>query len=93
MSRDSASGHRWRKIQDYHRTHGAHICGLCGQAIDMRAPIRSPQSWSVDHITPVAEAPHLKYELSNTREAHYGCNSSRADGVANKRRANNTRDW
>ena len=42
---------------------------------------RHPLSWSADHIVPAAERPDLRLEPSNLREAHYGCNAARKQGV------------
>lgn len=46
-----------------------------------RVKFRHPLSWSLDHIIPAAEAPELRMQRGNLREAHYGCNAARKDGV------------
>jgi 5-methylcytosine-specific restriction endonuclease McrA len=59
-------------------------CWLCGLPIDRALPYRDPttgrvnaRSWSLDHVLPLDDYPHLALVRSNARAAHYGCNAAR----------------
>lgn len=52
-------------------------CGLCGEPVDPDAPVRSPQSPSVDHI--VALANGGEHAWDNVQLAHLGCNAAKRD--------------
>ncbi|WP_408909508.1 HNH endonuclease [Streptomyces solicavernae] len=46
----------------------------------MDLPPTHAMSWTVDHVLPLSLYPHLALEISNMREAHRTCNSSRGQG-------------
>lgn len=53
-------------------------CWLCHKSINYKAPPRTPESFSVDHITPVSLGGD-SMRRSNWRPSHYGCNSARGN--------------
>lgn len=54
-------------------------CWLCGQPIDYDLPAADPSSFSVDHVIPRLQAPHLAEVYSNLKPAHLDCNRRRGD--------------
>ena len=50
-------------------------CWLCLEPIDMTALPRSPRSWSLDHVIPLARG-GAPLDRGNARAAHLGCNSA-----------------
>jgi 5-methylcytosine-specific restriction endonuclease McrA len=44
-------------------------CHLCG----------GPGANSADHLKPISTHPELRWELSNVRPSHVGCNAARKD--------------
>lgn len=52
-------------------------CWLCGEDIDYRLRAPHPFSWSMDHVTPAAEAPWLMLDRNNVAPAHLDCNVRR----------------
>jgi len=50
------------------------VCHLCGGIIDMRLSYNDPYSWTLDHLTALANggAPE---DLANVAPAHRSCNS------------------
>jgi 5-methylcytosine-specific restriction endonuclease McrA len=61
-----------------------HVCWLCGQPIDVTLPYRDPitgqvnaLSWTLDHVLPLDDYPHLGLVRTNCRAAHHRCNSAR----------------
>ena len=67
--------------RDKHRrrvAQGRPDCALCGQIIDYSLRHPHPDSYSVDHIIPVARGGEDTYE--NKQAAHLRCNISKSDG-------------
>ena len=55
-------------------------CAICDQPLDHTADPRSRWAPSADHIVPLSLG-GAATSLSNLRAVHYGCNSSRGNGV------------
>jgi 5-methylcytosine-specific restriction endonuclease McrA len=53
-------------------------CWCCGQPIDYNAEPRTPDSFTVDHVTPTSLGGDV-LRVTNWRPARYGCNSSRGN--------------
>jgi 5-methylcytosine-specific restriction protein A len=64
-------------------------CGICGKPIryDLHAP--NPQSFSVDHITPIANG-GAPYDLHNLQPAHLGCNAAKSNKNLDTHRVSET---
>lgn len=77
----------------------ATVCWLCGLPLDFDAPARSRWSPSVDHVLPLdaikffdaATQRSMALDPANLRAAHYGCNSKRGAGSADRGRV--SREW
>lgn len=52
-------------------------CHICGRAIDYHLRDPHPESWSLDHIKTVKEAPELIMDVSNWAASHLDCNKTR----------------
>lgn len=74
--RAGRAGHRWRTLQANLRMQ-RRPCHLCQQAIDYRLRYPHPDSFSVDHVVPLSEAPHLAEDPANLAASHLRCNVSR----------------
>lgn len=81
-----------------------HTCWLCRQPIDVTLPYRdpgtgrvNPRSWSLDHVLPLDDWPHLGLDRTNARAAHLSCNSGRGKRTPGRRPATQplvtTRAW
>lgn len=57
-------------------------CWLCGGAIDYRLKWPHPESWSLEHIKTVKEAPELILDMTNWASAHLDCNQRRGTDEA-----------
>jgi len=69
-------------IRDRHRRIIARSkppCHICGEAIDYNADWLHPQSFVVDHITPLALGG--KDTLDNKAAAHRACNRAKGDNI------------
>lgn len=55
-------------------------CGRCGQPWNPNAHWNQPDAFSLGHIIPVSQAPHLKLARSNVRAEHRQCNSEASWG-------------
>lgn len=64
-------------------------CWLCGGAIDMSAPARSPLGLSIDHARPRSLGGGD--EIENLRPAHFHCNVKRGNRTKPKAKRPNTR--
>jgi 5-methylcytosine-specific restriction endonuclease McrA len=52
-------------------------CWLCGRPIDYGLPGGHPDSFSLDHRIPLADAPELAEDPANFAPSHLGCNTRR----------------
>jgi len=70
------SGRTWRRFVALCKRELPPVCHLCGKLIDMRLHWNDPESWTIDHITPLAlgGAPE---DLANAAPAHRKCNSKK----------------
>jgi 5-methylcytosine-specific restriction endonuclease McrA len=55
-------------------------CGICGQPIDYTLPHLDPQSYVVDHITPLNKGGLDTRD--NKQAAHRSCNRTKSDTTA-----------
>lgn len=65
-------------LRDRHRAHirrGNPACALCGEPVDYSLPYLHPQSYVVDHITPLAHGG--TDTLNNKQATHRACNRSK----------------
>lgn len=58
------------------QVHGA-VCHLCGDAIDLRLSPGHPDSFTMDHVVPLARGG--SHEADNIRPAHLYCNGIKSD--------------
>ena len=81
-----------RKAQRLRRSED--LCWICGEWIDRDLPPTHAQSWTADHMHPLAAGGHIMGEL---RAAHRDCNARRGSGktkAAQTRAPQRTsRDW
>lgn len=72
---------RWREVirpSARRRDEAAQArCWICNQDIDYTLPDGHQDSWSPDHIYPVADYPELAEDLANIAPSHLSCNKSR----------------
>ncbi|WP_406527360.1 HNH endonuclease [Streptomyces sp. I8-5] len=73
------------------RRTGTHTCWLCGGWIDVELPDTHPMSWTMDHVLPLSEYPHLALDPTNHREAHRTCNSAKGNRPVVKGKT--SRNW
>lgn len=73
------SGRPIQRIRTYIRTHGTHVCWICGECIDTTLPDTHRYSWTIDHVLPLSLYPHMGMDMDNMREAHRTCNSSKGN--------------
>ncbi|USC18124.1 HNH endonuclease [Rhodococcus sp. 11-3] len=68
------------------------VCGICGGPIDLSLPAGHKESWTLDHIIPLAQGgdPESPY---NVRPAHMRCNSARGAGSRAVRATRGSRAW
>lgn len=85
------SGRPWQRFQRLVLNTYGPTCHLCGKPIDLDAPARTPQSFSVDHLDPLSLG-GAPLDLDRARPAHYGCNSSRGNRPI-KPRLKTSEDW
>jgi hypothetical protein len=71
---DPRSSAAWKQLRARLVAQATH-CAVCGVWLDKDAPPRSRWRPSVDHILPLADFPHLAYDVGNLRVVHSGCNS------------------
>jgi 5-methylcytosine-specific restriction endonuclease McrA len=82
-------GATWRALRTEAKQIYPSICHLCHLDIDQTLHAKHPQSWTLDHLDPLADGVHLP-TLDRVRPAHKGCNSRRgAGGIVSPR----SRDW
>lgn len=68
-------------------------CWLCGQPINYKADYPAEDSFTVDHMYPVATHPHLAEDPGNLRPCHALCNWARGTKKPQMRQSEPTRDW
>jgi len=68
---------RWRDLCKKLKRELPPVCWICGEDIDLELSGRDPMGWSLDHVRPIHEEPHLMYEESNLRPAHMIHNATR----------------
>lgn len=69
-------------IRDRHRRHiarGRPPCHLCGQPINYDAGHLAPDSYTVDHVMPLAKGG--TDTLDNKAAAHRACNRAKSDAL------------
>ena len=71
---------KWTKLTKRLKSKLPPICHLCGGAIDLSAPSRSRESWSLDHLVSV-ENGGAPYDPANCAPAHLSCNGRKSAGV------------
>ncbi len=54
-------------------------CARCGQPIDPTLRYPHPMCFSLGHIIPVSQAPHLERVRANARAEHLDCNRKAGD--------------
>ncbi|MGW2206771.1 HNH endonuclease [Streptomyces sp. NPDC001774] len=69
------SGRPWRRFVAQCRRELPPICHLCTNPIDLTLPVNHAMSWTIDHVLPLNQYPHLAEDISNARPAHRTCNS------------------
>lgn len=89
MGSELQSG-RWKKLCARLKVERPALCWYCGEPIDLALPGTHPQGWTLDHVIPRFEAPHLTWVESNLMPAHHDCNSKRG---ARPQQVNISRLW
>lgn len=82
MSRDDWNGRKVARLAAAVVEMYGPTCWLCGGAIDLEAPRRSPAGLSVDHVVPRSAGGG--HDLANLRPAHYLCNLKRGNRPARR---------
>lgn len=78
------SGRPIARLREQVKKEGSHICWICSMPIDMTLDAQTHAlGWTIDHVLPLSMYPELAVDISNMREAHRRCNSSRGTGVHN----------
>lgn len=72
-------GRAWKRLRERVKRH-QDTCWICGEPINFDADYPAPDSFTVDHVEPVAMRPELARTYSNLRAAHAGCNRARGQG-------------
>lgn len=80
-SNGGRTGPAYRALVDQVRREEHDRCWLCPRPIDMTARAPHYDSWSLDHIVPIAAGGSL-LDRANARAAHLGCNRDRKDAPA-----------
>ncbi|BAH34685.1 HNH endonuclease [Rhodococcus erythropolis] len=73
---DYVHTHRWNLLRAKIKQTRPWVCGICGLPIPRTALPRSRDSWSLDHIIPVAEGGD-PYDEMNVQASHLRCNSAK----------------
>ena len=68
----------WQKVRKRAIASKDPVCALCGVAIDMEAPAKSPMSCEVDHIVPVSRG-GAPYDIENVQLTHMKCNRQKSN--------------
>lgn len=69
-------GKRWERLKAEVKARRGPCC-LCQQPIDYSLSWPDPGSFSVEHIKPWHDYPHLREDPANLAGAHLGCNTSK----------------
>jgi 5-methylcytosine-specific restriction endonuclease McrA len=88
----SELGYLYRKNRAIVKREAASVCHLCGLPIDQSLPRYHPDSWTCDHVVPLALGGH-PYDISNLAPAHWHCNSSKQDSLLRKSSSNTSNKW
>jgi 5-methylcytosine-specific restriction endonuclease McrA len=80
-SNGGRTGPAYRALVDQVRRDEPTRCWLCPRPIDTTARAPHPDSWSLDHVVPIAAGGSL-LDRGNARAAHLGCNTARKDRPA-----------
>jgi 5-methylcytosine-specific restriction endonuclease McrA len=87
------SGRPIARIRTQIRREGSHICWICSSPIDMTLNAQTDANgWTIDHVLPLSLYPHLALDITNMREAHRKCNSSRGNAQG-KGKGKISRNW
>jgi hypothetical protein len=82
-------GAKWRRLQnDFYRAVTVWACCRCGGPVDKRLRFTDPRNrWapSIEHTIPKSVRPDLAMDPRYWKLAHFGCNSSRGNGVTRGR--------
>lgn len=77
MAKAGRNDGEWRALTKRLKAELPPICWLCGEDIDLTLSGRDPMGWSLDHVIPLHEAPHLATDETNLRPAHMIHNAER----------------
>lgn len=80
---DIRSTRRWRNLAERLKKERPPICHICGEDIDLEISGRMKRGWTLDHVKPLVEFPHLAFDESNLKPAHNECNASRGGRSGN----------
>jgi 5-methylcytosine-specific restriction endonuclease McrA len=81
MARPGRNDREWRALCKRLKATLPPICWLCGEEIDLSLSGRHPWGWTLDHVVPLSQAPHLANVESNLRPAHRRHNEQRGTGT------------
>jgi 5-methylcytosine-specific restriction endonuclease McrA len=81
---------RWQQLRARIRATTPAVCWICGQRINLGLAWPDPESWTLDHIVPIAEG-GAGLDPANLRPAHAACNSKRRSTAAP--RTVTSREW
>lgn len=76
MASAGRNDRRFKEIARRLRKQLPPVCHLCSEAIDLRLPANSADSWTLDHIMPL-KAGGDPWDENNLAPAHRRCNSSK----------------
>ena len=74
---NAAYGYKWRKLCAQAKAYYSPRCHLCNGDIDLTLDRKHQQSWTLDHLHPVAIHGDTVPDLSAVRPAHRYCNERR----------------
>lgn len=81
---------RWQKLCARLKLTRPPVCWYCGEDIDMTVSGKHPRGWTLDHIVPRHAAPHLTWDESNLKPAHFSCNTTRG---SKSQEVNTSQSW
>lgn len=77
---------QWIRLSQRLRAEMEPVCHRCGDEIDLTLHHRDRMSWTLDHLTPMAEGGD-PYDPGNLKPAHRSCNSRGAAEMTNSKRS------